>query len=262
MKKVFLNEFRTSEIETLLCEKRIDSAITIFGSCESHGNHLPLGPDLFVPTEAARRAALQLEQTIVVPGVPFGTSMHYNANPMAVTLSFETVVAIAEDIFESLIRYGVKHILVFNGHDGNIPPLEIAQRKVKARHPDAVFAFLPAWWYLMRNRLGDGFFDSWDGLGHGGEGEASITAAVCPQWCDLSQAVRQMPDDSIRLGQEIQLMWDISEVSATGATGDPTKASIEKGEKMLDALVAILVDNIRALEASNWNYDRRSTGPA
>lgn len=66
-----------------------------------------------------------------------------------------------------------------------------------------------------------------------------------------------MPDDSIRHGKHIQLMWDISEVSATGATGDPTKASIEKGQKMLDALRDVVVESILELEKTDWNYDRR-----
>ncbi|WP_244222577.1 creatininase family protein [Cupriavidus lacunae] len=55
MKKVFLNEFSTAELEAMFAAGDIDSAITVFGSCESHGGHLPLGPDLFVPTEVAGR---------------------------------------------------------------------------------------------------------------------------------------------------------------------------------------------------------------
>ncbi|MGY2486167.1 creatininase family protein [Cupriavidus sp. CP313] len=257
MKKVFLNEFSTAELEAMFAAGDIDSAITVFGSCESHGGHLPLGPDLFVPAEVARQAAQRLARTVVVPGVPFGTSMHYNANPMAITLRFETVTAIAEDMFESLIAYDIRHIFVLNGHDGNIAPLEIAQRKVKQRHPEVVFAFMPAWWYVVGNLLGDDFFAEWNGLGHGGEGETSITMAVRPELCDLSKAVRQMPDDSIRLGERVQIMWDIAEVSATGATGDPTRASAEKGSKMLDALVGLVVGSIRQLDDEGWRYDRR-----
>ncbi|MCO4892372.1 creatininase family protein [Cupriavidus sp. WGtm5] len=257
MKKVFLNEFSTAELEAMFAAGSIDSAITVFGSCESHGGHLPLGPDLFVPTEVARQAAQRLARTVVVPGVPFGTSMHYNANPMAISLRFETVTAVAEDMFESLLAYGIRHIFVLNGHDGNIAPLEIAQRKVKQRHPEAVFAFMPAWWYLVGKLLGEDFFAEWDGLGHGGEGETSITMAVRPELCDLGKAVRQMPADSIRLGERVQIMWDIAEVSATGATGDPTRASAEKGSKMLDALVALVVDSIRQLDDEGWRYDRR-----
>ncbi len=254
MGKVFLNEFSTAELEAMFAAGAIDSAITVFGSCESHGDHLPLGPDLFVPTEVARQAAQRLARTIVVPGVPFGTSMLYNANPMAITLRFETVTAIAEDMFESLIAYDIRHIFVLNGHDGNIAPLEIAQRKVKQRHPEVVFAFMPAWWYVVGNLLGDNFFAEWDGLGlglglgHGGEGETSITMAVRPELCDLSKAVRHMPDDNIRIGERVQIMWDIAEVSATGATGDPTHASAEKGRKMLDALVRLVVDSVSELD--------------
>ena len=254
MKKVFLNEFTSEEVGDLLANKKIDSAITIFGSCESHGAHLPLGPDIFVPTEIARLAALKLDKTIVVPGIPFGTSTHYNSTPMAISIRFETVIAVAQDIFESLIHYGIKHIFVFNGHDGNIPALEIAQRNIKDKHRDVVFAYLPAWWAVIGDRLGKGFFAEWNGLGHGGEGESSLTAAVRPELCDLSKAVRQMPDDIVRVNPNVQILWDISEVSETGATGDPTYASIEKGERMRDALVDLVVESIQALEKTNWKY--------
>lgn len=67
MKKVYLNEFTTEELKNRFDKGEIDSAITIFGSCESHGPHLPLGPDLFVPEAVARRAAQRLSRTIVVP---------------------------------------------------------------------------------------------------------------------------------------------------------------------------------------------------
>ena len=259
MKKIFLNEFSSYELRQSFNNKQIDSAITIFGSCESHGDHLPLGPDYFVPTEVARQAALRLENTIVVPGVPFGASMRYNANPLAISLRYETVMAIAEDMFESLISYGINHIFVLNGHDDNAPPLDIAMRKIKTRHPQAVFAFIPAWWNLMEARLGGNFFAEKGGTGHGGEGETSITMAVRPDLCELKRAVRQMPEDILRHSRNINIIFDVSELSSTGATGDPTLASAQKGKVMLDELVNLVVETIKELESSDWNYDRRIT---
>ncbi len=88
--------------------------------------------------------AEKLDNVIVVPCVPFGTSIHYNQYPMSVTLRYDTEIAIAEDIFESLINNGIKHIYILNGHDGNIPALEIAAHNVKNRHKDAKFLYLPA----------------------------------------------------------------------------------------------------------------------
>lgn len=256
MVKVFLNEFTAKELNELIGENRIDSAITVFGSCESHGWHLPLGPDLFVPTEIARRAAEKLEKTIVVPGVPFGTSIHYNQYPLSITLRFETVIAIAEDVFESLINSGIKHIVILNGHDGNIPALEIAARKVKERHKEAVIVLIPAWWEITGAKMAEDF-QVWNGLGHGGEGETSITMAVRPDLVNLKDAVAQIPNDVIRLCDFSTIIWDIKEITETGATGDPTKATKEKGEKMLDTVTEYVVTLIRELESSNWNYDLR-----
>lgn len=35
------------------------------------------------------------------------------------------------DTIESVLRNGINHIFIMNGHDGNIAPIEIASRKTK-----------------------------------------------------------------------------------------------------------------------------------
>lgn len=256
MKKVMLNEFSARQLQAMFKNNEIDSVITIFGSLESHGWHLPLGPDLFVPEEIAKRAARKLNKTLVVPGVPFGTSIHYNQFPMSITLRFETTIAIAEDMFESLINNGIKHIIILNGHDGNIPALEIAARKVKERHKDAVLVFIPAWWEITGARMKEDF-EVWNGLGHGGEGETSITWAVKPDLVDIKYAKSEVPKDVIELSEFSTIIWDIKEVTSTGATGDSTKATLEKGQKMLDCVSEYVVDLVKKLENREWKYDYR-----
>lgn len=256
MKKVFLNEFNAKELKIMFKNDEIDSAITVFGSCESHGWHLPLGPDLFVPTEIARQVALRLDKTIVVPGVPFGTSIHYNQFPLSITLRFDTTIAIAEDIFESLINNGIKHIIILNGHDGNIPALEIAARNIKNKYKDVVLVYIPAWWEITGDKMKDEF-EVWNGLGHGGEGETSITMAVRPELVNLEDAECQVPRDVIRLSEFSTIIWDISEITKTGATGDSTKATLKKGERMLRVVIDYLVELILGMESNNWNYDNK-----
>lgn len=253
MKKVFLNEFTAHELKDLLADSEKLTAICTFGSCESHGWHCCLGPDTFVPTEVAKRVAERLENVIVVPCVPFGTSIHYNRYPMSVTLRYETVIAVAEDIFESLINNGIKHIYIFNGHDGNIPALEIAAHKVKNRHLDAKFLFMPAWWEKVGPIMGDRF-EVWNGLGHGGEGETSVMMAIRPELVDLSLAVAQVPENVIRINQTTGIIWDIEEVTETGATGDPTKATAEKGRQMLDIMVNLVAGAIEDMNSTGWDY--------
>src|SRR5699024_4988154 len=92
---------------------------------------------------------------------------------------------------------------------------------------------------------------------HGGEGETSIMMAIRPDLVDLDEAVCQMPHDMIRLSKHSLVMFDISELTNTGAIGDPTKATVEKGEKMLEIVVDYVVELIRDLEKNDWAYDYR-----
>lgn len=254
MKKVFLNEFTGKEIKEMMENDQLDSAITIFGACESHGWHNPLGPDIFVPTEIAKRVAERLDKTVVVPGIPYGTSIHYNHFPLTISLDYQTTIAVAEDIFKSLIRHGIDNILILNGHDGNIPALEVAARNVKEKYKDASIIYVPAWWEITGEKMKEDF-EVWDGLGHGGEGETSIMMAVNESLVDLEDAVRQMPDDMIKLSEHSSVIFDITEITTTGAIGDPTRATKEKGEKMLSIVVDYLVDLIQTLEKNDWKYD-------
>ena len=194
-----------------------------------------------------------MDNVVVVPCVPFGTSIHYNQYPMSVTLRYETEIAIAEDIFESLINNGIKHIYILNGHDGNIPALEIAAHNVKDRHRDAKFLYLPDWWTKVGPIMGERF-EVWNGLGHGGEGETSIMMAVRPELVNLEYAKSQVPEKVIEINETTGVIWDIKELTETGATGDPTKASMEKGEQMLDILVGLVADAIEKMNKTGWTY--------
>ena len=253
MKKVFLNEFSSLELKRLLENSDKITAIVCFGACESHGWHCCLGPDYFVPTEVAKRVAERTEGVVVVPCVPFGASGHYNKFPMSISLKYETVIAVAEDIFESIVTNGIEHIYILNGHDGNIPALEIAAHNVKIRHPDLKLLYMPAWWEKVGSVMGDRF-DVWNGLGHGGEGETSIMMAIRPDLVNMKNAVSQVPENMIRINEITDVIWDISEISKTGATGDPTKATAEKGSMMLNILVSLISDAIEDMNRRDWTY--------
>src|SRR5699024_2088257 len=86
--------------------------------------------------------------------------------------------------------------------------------------------YVPAWWEITGEKMKENF-EVWDGLGHGGEGETSIMMAIRPDLVDLDEAVCQMPHDMIRLSKHSLVMFDISELTNTGAIGDPTKATVE-----------------------------------
>ena len=170
---------------------------------------------------------------------------------MTMSLKPSTMISIIEDIFLSLIKNGVRKILVINGHDGNIAPIEIASRKVKDENGGVVIACLESWWSLVGQK-DKRLFEVWQGLGHGGEAETSAMLSVRPNLVDTNYAPEQfipnLPNDDIRI------YWKFHELTDTGATGAPKKASVEKGQKIMEILKDSIVSFIINMEKNDWKY--------
>ncbi|MBU5627474.1 creatininase family protein [Oscillibacter sp. MSJ-2] len=228
-----------------------DKAILAVGSCEAHGKHLASGTDTLVSHMLSCRVAERVRGLLVLPPVTVGYSAHYDSFPFSLTLGYDTVTQVICDILESVLRNGIRHIFLMNGHDGNIAPIEIASRKIKETHPEARIACLPAWWVTAGELLPPGTFEVWNGLGHAGEGESSIAYYLYPQWCQPENASCVVPDN---LPEHIDIKWDFSELTNCAATGDATRATAEKGKKMTEALVDCVASAIERLDGCGWDY--------
>ncbi|MCQ8894491.1 MAG: creatininase family protein [Methanolinea sp.] len=230
-------------------KRPFSTVILPLGSLESHGPHLPLGTDTLTAYEIALEVAAHVPGTAVLPPLNYGMSEHYRDFPFTVSLKPETETAVIRDILESLYREGIRHVFLMNGHDGNIPSLEIAAREVKVAHPDLVIVGLDAWWNTIGDLLPENFFEVERGLGHGGEGELSIALALFPGLCRPEDARGVVPS----LPPHLDVKWLFSEITNTGASGDPTKASREKGLFMKEVLVNAIVKALQELDACGWD---------
>ena len=228
-----------------------DKAILALGSCECHGPHLAQGTDTLVSYMLSVRASEQIDRLLVLPPVTVGCSEHYAAFPFTISLSFETMVNVIKDILRTTYHNGIKRIFIMNGHDGNMAPAEIASRQIKVELPDIRIAYMPEWWIKAGELLPPGTFEVWNGLGHAGEGESSIAYYLYEEWNEPEYAAGVVPD---HLAKDVNMQWLFGEITDTGATGDPTKASKEKGRKMTEVLVKCIVDALKALDASGWEY--------
>ena len=226
-------------------------AILAVGSCEAHGPHLASGTDTLVSYMLSCQVADHFNDLLVLPPITVGYSAHYDTFPFTMTMSYDTVTQVIYDYVESTIRNGITHIFILNGHDGNIAPIEIASRKIKEKYPEARIATLPAWWVTAGDLLPKDTFEVWNGLGHAGEGESSIAYYLYPQWCEPELAKGYIPDN---LPYNIEIKWDFAELTSSAATGDPTKATAEKGKKMAEVLVKCMVDAIEQLDKLGWDY--------
>ena len=227
-----------------------DKAVLAVGSTESHGDHLPHGTDTIVAQHLADEVAKRVERLLVLPPLPFGMSLHYSSFPIAITLTTETLIGVLKEVLGSLLKHGIMKLLIVNGHDGNLAAIETATREFRVDHPEMKIAVLEAWWQTAAELLPEGTFEVWGGLGHAGEGETSMMLAVAPELVDMDRAKGVVP----HLPVHVQVKWIFEELTPHGVTGDPTKATGDKGEKMREALVRLLVSFVEEMDESNWEY--------
>jgi creatinine amidohydrolase len=246
--KRFIEEMNAVEVRKTVNEKTI--AILVFGACENHGDHLPFGSDFIFPTEIAKRLATKVNNVIVLPAIPYGVSLHHDQFQMTMSINPETLVGIISDLLSSLIQNKIKRVLIINGHDGNIGPIEVAARSIKNKHPEMTIACLESWWILV-GQLKKDLFEVWSGLGHGGEAETSAILAVRPDLVNMESAPKEVIP---KLPENIRIFWKFDELTSTGATGAPQKASIEKGNEILQMLEDLLLSFIKEMELSDWKY--------
>jgi creatinine amidohydrolase len=232
--------------------EKFDKAILAIGSMEFHGEHLPYGTDTLVADHLAREIASRVKGLLMLPTLPIGMSAHYSSFPIAITLKTETLMHVLFDIFESLRKHNLEHLIIINGHDGNISAIEAATREYRTNHPEFKIAVLEAWWMTAKQLIPENTFEVWDGLGHGGEGETSMMLRVAPNLVDMKKTKGVIPN----LPEYIQLKWIFNELTPYGVTGDPSKATPEKGKLMNDALVKHLVDFIKDMDEKNWQIGK------
>ena len=66
----------------------------------------------------------------------------------------------------------------------------------------------------------------------------------------MPRAKGQVPE----FDSNVKLIWNFAELTPYGASGDPTKATKEKGDAMRKVLVDYLEKYVRHMDAQNWRY--------
>jgi creatinine amidohydrolase len=204
---------------------------------EQHGPHLPVMVDTLLCGEVARRAAERASgrhPVVVAPTVWSGLSEHHMPFGGTFTLDFATFRSLIECLCRSLERHGFRRVLLLNGHGGNVAALRVVVDEL--RHLD--LRLLTATYWLVDPLAISEILERQSGVQHACEAETSMVMALRPELVDESQleAARCVDPGQVAGGaQAVFSRVAFKERTPTGAVGDPTAASAEKGLRLLEA---------------------------
>ncbi|MFB6469241.1 creatininase family protein [Cytobacillus sp. Hz8] len=203
-------------------------AILPIGATEQHGHHLPLGVDIFLAEGIARKLA-ERTGAVLLPTLPFGYSWVWRDIPGTVSLQQHHVEAVIKDVAHSVVRYGVKMLVLVNGHDANNTSMKYATRELADElDMPVIYLFYPNMEEIMAEFCES---ETWHGMIHACEFETSLMLALKPELVNVSKATREYPERPKLYGKSSISLGDLSK---SGVYGDATKATAEKGEKMLN----------------------------
>lgn len=118
------------------------------------------------------------------------------------------------------------------------------------QYPEVKIASLDAWWVTAGQLLTKETLKYGEVLDMRGEGETSISLWMFGELVEMEYAKGVVPS----LPPYIDIKWDFAELTNCGATGDPTKATPEKGKRMEEVLINVIVDFIKKMDENEWNY--------
>jgi len=217
-----------------------DSIVVIPLGAESkeHGPHLKLRND-WMMAEYLKRRVMAEADVIIAPTINYHYYPAFVDYPGSVTLRQETARDLVLDICRSLARHGPRRFYVLNTGVSTVRPLEAAaailkEDGIRLAFTDILTIAEDAEASVRQQKEGT----------HADELETSMMLYIDPDGVDMTKAVREYPSGKGPLTPDPD---GPGRYSASGVYGDATLATREKGEKIVEATVRGILDDIRKL---------------
>ncbi len=239
-------------------------AVLPVAAVEQHGPHLPLSVDATL-LQGVIDAALALlpagVPALFLPPQNVGLSTEHLSYPGTLTLSPATLIALWSELGACVARAGVKKLLLFNGHGGNVAAMDIVARELRQRH--GLLTYSASWFSLPLPDAVQGLFSAQEhrfGI-HGGEIETSMMLHLAPATVRMEEARdwRSSSQDRAEAhailgnGRSAKMGWAIEDYHPAGAVGNAAAATAGKGRAVVQAAgeaLAQLLSELHALPSS------------
>ncbi|MBM4248319.1 MAG: creatininase family protein [Euryarchaeota archaeon] len=233
---------RLDELSTAEFGKMVGKDPVVFlpiGAVEEHGAHLPLGTDSLQPEYIVQKVADRLPgPALIAPPLRYGNCVTTRNFPGTISLSFDTLRALVQNILEELCRNGIRRIVIVSGHAGgaHMAALRTAGENVVDKAPDLRLMVLSD--YDLAYELRGAEFDPRDG--HAGAIETSRVMAIRPG------LVKKKGQNSFDRPPKYMLTPHPERYFPTGVMGEAGKASQAKGRRINEYIVKGLTELIKA----------------
>ena len=217
-------------------------AVLPLAATEQHGPHLPVGTDVMIAEAYLARVRELLPDSIpatFLPVQPVGISTEHVGYPGTLTLPTEVALKSWMALGECVARAGVRKLVMVTSHGGNSAAMTLVAQDLRANC--RLLAVTTSW---PRLSAAEGLFSA-EELRHGIHGGAVETSIMLARYPDAvrEDKIADFHPASIAMEQEYRWLstqrpapfaWQAQDLHPSGAAGDATQASAEKGERLLD----------------------------
>lgn len=243
------------EVETMPNKENV-VIIQPVGAIEQHGHHLPLIVDAAIGGGVLGQALEKLDPNIpayALPHIYYGKSNEHWHFPGTIVLSTQTLTNVIMEVGESLYRAGFRKLVLMNSHGGQPQVMQMAARDLHVKYPD--FAVFPLFTWRVPNITKDLLTpqEATQGM-HAGDAETSIMLALLPEQVQMDLAVAEYPPVQPEVSLlswegKLPVAWVTKDISQSGVIGDPTTATKEKGDRILESVSDGWVEVIKEIYA-------------
>lgn len=211
--------------------------IPLGAACKEHGYHLPMNTDLIMAEKLADAIQSQFQEVLIAPPITDSYFPVFVEYPGSLTLSLNTATALIVERCQIWYQQGAKRFYVVNNGVSTNMPLAAAKEILEKECPNIEFQYLdltplhkdPRIQSLLRQKVGT----------HADELETAMMMVVAPEVVHLEKAIPE--DTQKRPGALTRNIHSIDQtISVSGAWGDPTLATREKGEMGMRVLLEMI----------------------
>jgi creatinine amidohydrolase len=235
---------------------RIEGAVAVLplAAIEAHGPHLPLGTDGIIASGILDRAGALDQSSLPVLRLPplwLGASTEHADRAGTLSTSPEALIATIEAIGDGLAHAGVRRIVLFNGHGGNIAAGEIAALKLRTRA-----GLLAASIHWLDFGLPDIAMPApVKGDVHGGWVETSVMLHLAPSLVGADRTSEPGKAPAACLFPEGRLKWGwmTSDIAPGGWIGRPDLGTAALGRAFVEHAAKELAATLQQIAAAPWS---------